>query len=128
MGRLHLDGLETVRDHTVQAQLCAYNMAFSELGLRFRWDAQTFASLATIDDERARIAAYIKAHHSHLLNAYSAEFLSQAILDRKNAHTLGGFAANGKIANVSRASDSSQGYSRRACVPDEPGVPALAGA
>ncbi|HEX7685638.1 MAG TPA: hypothetical protein VF446_19235 [Trinickia sp.] len=69
----------------LDAHVCAYNMAFAELGLRFRWDARTLVSLADIDDEAARIVAYVETHHPHLLTAYSAEFLSQAILEKKNA-------------------------------------------
>lgn len=76
---------DSAHDAEIQAQLCAYNAAFDELGLRFRWDAQTLASLAMIDGEQAQIAAYIEAHHGHLLNAYSADFLSQAILGKKRA-------------------------------------------
>ena len=70
----------------IQTQLCAYNAAFDELGLRFRWDAQTLALLTKIEDEQAQIAAYIEAHHGHLLRAYSAEFLSGVILEKKRAH------------------------------------------
>lgn len=69
----------------LHAHVCAYNMAFAELGLRFRWDAGTLASLADIEDEGARIVAYVRTHHPHLLSAYSPEFLSQAILEKKNA-------------------------------------------
>lgn len=76
---------DSAHDAEIQAQLCAYNAAFDELGLRFRWDAHTLASLAMIDGEQAQIAAYVEAHHGHLLNAYSAEFLSQAILEKKRA-------------------------------------------
>ncbi|QQC66162.1 hypothetical protein [Paraburkholderia ginsengisoli] len=76
---------DSAHDVEVQAQLCAYNAAFDELGLRFRWDEQMLTSLAMIDGEREQIAAYIEAHHAHLLKAYSAEFLSRAILERKNA-------------------------------------------
>ncbi|MFL9867916.1 hypothetical protein PQR67_27395 [Paraburkholderia fungorum] len=79
------DAYESAHDAEVDAQLCAYNSAFEELGLRFRWDASTLALLAMIDGEEARIAAYIQAHHAHLLNAYSPGFLSRAILERKNA-------------------------------------------
>jgi hypothetical protein len=73
-------------EHELQAHACAYNMAFAELNLRFRWDAQTLALLISIDGDEACIAAYIEAHHAHLLTAYSAEFLSRAILERKNAY------------------------------------------
>ena len=85
MGHSRVSAHETERDQDMQAQLCAYNTAFAELGLRFRWDERTLTSLATIDGERERIAAYIETHHAHLLKAYSAEFLSQAILEKKNA-------------------------------------------
>src|ERR1700742_4826075 len=44
-------------DAEIQAQLCAYNCAFDELGLRFRWDARTLALLTMIEGEEARIAA-----------------------------------------------------------------------
>ncbi|MDG0024056.1 hypothetical protein [Trinickia sp. Y13] len=75
----------TSRDLTeLDAHLCAYNMAFAELGLRFRWDVRTLASLAGIEDERERIVAYIQMHQPHLLTAYSANFLSRAILEKKN--------------------------------------------
>jgi hypothetical protein len=76
---------DSAHDAEVRAQLCAYNTAFDELGLRFRWDERTLASLAMIDGEQEQIAAYIEAHHAHLLKAYSAEFLSRAILEKKSA-------------------------------------------
>jgi hypothetical protein len=76
---------DSAHDAEVEAQLCAYNAAFEELGLRFRWDERTLTSLATIHDEHEQIAAYIEAHHAHLLKAYSAEFLSLAILDKKKS-------------------------------------------
>jgi hypothetical protein len=76
-------GLDNDRDF--HAHACAYNMAFAELGLRFRWDARTVASLASISGEAARIVAYIESHQPHLLTAYSADFLCQAILEKKNA-------------------------------------------
>ena len=76
---------DSVHDAEVRAQLCAYNAAFDELGLRFRWDERTLTSLAMIDGEQEQITAYIEAHHAHLLKAYSAEFLSRAILEKKSA-------------------------------------------
>lgn len=85
MNPSQFDTYDSTQDAEVRAQLCAYNTAFDELGLRFRWDARTLASLATIDGEEARITAYIETHHAHLLNAYSAEFLSRAILEKKKA-------------------------------------------
>jgi hypothetical protein len=85
MNPSQLHARDSAHDAEVQAQLCAYNAAFDELGLRFRWDERTLTSLAMIDGEQEQIAAYIEAHHAHLLKAYSAEFLSRAILEKKNA-------------------------------------------
>ncbi|MEW9584270.1 hypothetical protein [Paraburkholderia sp. DGU8] len=85
MNTSQFDARDSAHDAEVEAQLCAYNAAFEELGLRFRWDERTLTSLATIDDEHAQISAYIEAHHAHLLKAYSAEFLSLAILEKKRA-------------------------------------------
>ncbi|HEX7910027.1 MAG TPA: hypothetical protein VF534_18320 [Paraburkholderia sp.] len=79
----------SAHDAEIDAHLCAYNSAFDELGLRFRWDVHTLVSLALIDGEQERIAAYIETHHAHLLSAYSAAFLSQAILEKKNARYPG---------------------------------------
>jgi hypothetical protein len=70
----------------LQTQLCAYNSAFEELDLMFRWDVETFQSLAHAPTDQARIAQYIESHCPHLLKAYSAEFLSQAIVHKKNAY------------------------------------------
>ncbi|NRO99042.1 hypothetical protein GWC77_24365 [Paraburkholderia sp. NMBU_R16] len=83
MSQAFIEGREAEAD--LHAHVCAYNMAFEELGLRFRWDARTLASLASIEDEATRIVTYIETHHPHLLKAYSPEFLSHAILTRKNA-------------------------------------------
>jgi hypothetical protein len=92
----HLSGQETAMSHPTaehdrqrDAQVCAFNTAFADLGLRFRWDARTLDSLAAIAGEHARVAAYIEAHHPHLLKAYSKEFLCEAILARKNAQAPG---------------------------------------
>ncbi|SAL74743.1 HAD family hydrolase [Caballeronia telluris] len=72
-------------DRETQAQLCAYNNAFEELDLMFRWDADTYRSLAAVESDYGRIANYIESHCPHLLTAYSADFLCQAIVERKNA-------------------------------------------
>jgi hypothetical protein len=73
-------------DDDPEAQLCAYNTAFEELDLMFRWDAGTLVALAPINGDRERVCAYIERHHPHLLTAYSADFLCQAIVDKKNQH------------------------------------------
>jgi hypothetical protein len=55
----------------------AYNAAFEELGLSWHWDSVTFAGLAGAGPDRVR--AYIQQEHPHLLRAYEADFLVEAI-------------------------------------------------
>jgi hypothetical protein len=123
-------GLDHDRD--LHAHVCAYNMAFAELGLRFRWDARTLASLASIEGEAARIVAYIEAHHPHLLSAYSADFLSQAILAKKNAQRLEVPEAREAIAAETKCPSAVQVRVREMGLSDsfsdDVGLPMLAGA
>jgi len=67
-----------------EALLSAYNAAFSDLGLRFRWSQATLDFFDDVSNEMARITAYIERFQSHLLNAYDADFLAQLIFDRKS--------------------------------------------
>ncbi|MCY1227345.1 hypothetical protein D9M68_477350 [compost metagenome] len=69
-----------------ETQLAAYNAAFIELGLRFRWDAEMYDWLCGIECEKARVARYIEEHHAHLLAAYDAAFLSGLIFEKKNEY------------------------------------------
>ena len=128
MNPSQFDARESALDADVEAQLCAYNSAFDELGLRFRWDARTLASLATIDGEEARITAYIETHHAHLLNAYSAEFLSRAILEKKNARYPACLPVRVASApHQSLAAPQPQMSGRRERVSYDVELPALAG-
>jgi hypothetical protein len=70
-------------DNPDDAHLSAYNAAFSDLGLRFRWDLSTLDVLKEFNGEGARITAYIERFHAHLHKAYDAEFLAQLILQKK---------------------------------------------
>ena len=126
MREAHFDVHQAEHERAVEAQLCAFNTAFAELGLRFRWDAQTLTSLAAIEGERARIIAYLEAHQGHLLTAYSAAFLSEAILAKKTAHTPHALPT---LPAARRAPLVPQGSSlpTHFC-DDDPGLPALAGA
>jgi hypothetical protein len=73
-------------DSPDDAHLSAYNAAFSDLGLRFRWDRDTLDALNEFNSESARITAYIERHHAHLHKAYDAEFLAQLILRKKTQY------------------------------------------
>jgi hypothetical protein len=73
-------------EHPDDAHLSAYNAAFSDLGLRFRWDRATLDMLKEFSGEVARITAYIERYHSHLHRAYDADFLAQLILHKKGQY------------------------------------------
>jgi hypothetical protein len=68
------------------AHLSAYNAAFSDLDLGFRWDRETLNALHEFESEVSRITAYITRHHAHLHRAYDAEFLAQLILRKKTQY------------------------------------------
>jgi hypothetical protein len=130
MNLSQFDACVSAHDAEVEAQLCAFNSAFEELGLRFRWDARTLASLAFIDGAEAQIAAYLEAHHAHLLKAYSAGFLSRAILEKKNARypacvsmRVEGAADLGYVVPQSKTTSQREGER----VSYEAALPALAG-
>lgn len=127
MRNAHNDGHTADFERAVDAQLCAYNSAFADLGLRFRWDAQTMLSLIAIDGEQARVIAYIETHQSHLLNAYSAEFLSEAILAKKSAQMPDALPTYVAPSNA-RTARASTGFSLSDYWAGEQGLPALAGA
>ena len=58
----------------------AFNAAFHELGLRWHWDEHTYDALSADDCPRARLHRYLEAEQPHLLRAYDADFLADAIL------------------------------------------------
>ena len=116
-------------DGHLDAHLSAFNSAFAELGLRFRWDAQTLYSLASINGERARVAAYIQAHHPHLLNAYSVDFLCEAILSLKHAQASGEWLAGDVVQQTpSRERPAASSVWSHDRLDPGLGLPALAGA
>jgi hypothetical protein len=65
------------RDAEAEAHRQAYNAAFEELGLNWHWDPVTYACLPAQGPEGLR--AYLEKEQSHLLRAYEADFLVNAI-------------------------------------------------
>ena len=57
----------------------AYNVAFCELGLEWYWDAKTYAELRSAAQHKCHVRSYLEAHQPHLLRAYDADFLVNAI-------------------------------------------------
>jgi hypothetical protein len=68
---------EILNDANGQAHRQAYNAAFEELGLNWHWDPVTYACLPEQGPEGLR--AYLEKEHPHLLRAYEADFLVNAI-------------------------------------------------
>jgi hypothetical protein len=67
----------------IEVDRSAFNAAFYELGLRWHWDSDTYEALAANPCERARLKAYLEREQSHLLRAYDADFLTDAVLAAK---------------------------------------------
>lgn len=61
----------------------SFNAAFHDLGLRWQWCSDTYAGLATQACERERVLGYLQTEQAHLLRAYDASFLTDAILAAK---------------------------------------------
>jgi len=52
------------------------NQAFWDLGLRFQWDAATWAVLVELESLEAQIAYYLGHWQPHLLAVYDPAFLA----------------------------------------------------
>jgi hypothetical protein len=74
---------QPVADDAVELDRCAFNAAFYELGLRFAWDSDTYQALLSRPSERDRVREYIAGEQPHLLRAYDADFLAEAVLGVK---------------------------------------------
>jgi hypothetical protein len=66
-------------NQAAQADRHAYNAAFEELGLSWHWDAHTYERLQAATRGRESVRAYLETEQSHLLRAYEADFLVNAI-------------------------------------------------
>jgi hypothetical protein len=68
------------------AELEAYNRAFTELELPWRWDAHTFRQLLSVAPERDCVGAYVERNQAHLLRVYDKSFLRDLVLSAKERH------------------------------------------
>jgi hypothetical protein len=66
-------------DRAFDAELAAYNLAFSELGLEWHWDAATYDQIRRAAAGRPCVQAYIESQCPHLLQAYDSGFLVEAV-------------------------------------------------
>jgi len=66
------------------AELDAYNRAFSELELPWRWDAATFRALLDVAGDRECVTAYVERSQPHLLRVYDRDFLRDLVLGTRD--------------------------------------------
>jgi hypothetical protein len=89
---LQLEEMAMVNDLPMQyrhdeMELNAYNAAFYELGFRWHWDRDTYFDLLRRSANAAeRIRHYLETFQPHLLKAYDAAFLVDAIQQKKAEH------------------------------------------
>ena len=82
MTATHRSALED-GDAGTELDRSAFNAAFYELGLRWFWDSDMYRELSTAVCERERVRTYLEGEQAHMLRAYDAEFLTDAILKAK---------------------------------------------
>jgi hypothetical protein len=82
------DVSETVPVNTTSdplaAELEAYNRAFCELELPWRWDAQTFRHLVSVAADQDIVGAYVERNQAHLLRVYEKAFLRNLVHSAKD--------------------------------------------
>lgn len=69
---------------SVAAELEAYNRAFCELELPWRWDAQTFLQLQNAAPDQDFVGTYVERSQAHLLRVYEKAFLRDLVLTAKD--------------------------------------------
>lgn len=65
------------------AELDAYNRAFSDLELPWRWDVGTFRELLRVASPDECVSVYIERNQAHLLRVYEKGFLRDLVLSAK---------------------------------------------
>jgi hypothetical protein len=63
----------------LDAELAAWNQAFCELELPWRWDAPTFRYLKSIAAGQDLVGTYVERSQAHLLRAYEKAFLCELV-------------------------------------------------
>ena len=77
---------EHVTEESMAAELEAYNRAFLELELSWRWDVRTFRDLLRLAADRDFVGAYVERNQAHLLRVYEKAFLRDLVLSAKDRH------------------------------------------
>ena len=88
----------------------AYNAAFDELGLSWYWDAATYAWVRARGRDGLR--SYLEREHGHLLRAYEADFLIDAIESARARCQAGG--AGDRLHSAPAAASTAVSFMRPA--------------
>jgi hypothetical protein len=83
MARVVTQTVPTTAD-PLSAELEAYNRAFCELELPWRWDADTFRQLLSVAADQDFVGAYVERNQPHLLRVYEKAFLRKLVLSAKD--------------------------------------------
>ena len=71
--------MATKANDPFEAELAAWNHAFCELELPWRWDAPTFRHLQSIAADQDLVGTYVERNQAHLLRAYEKAFLRELV-------------------------------------------------
>jgi len=80
----HTTSSRAAANDPLSSELEAYNRAFCELELPWRWDAATFRELLAAAGERDCVSAYVERNQPHLLRVYEKGFLRDLVLDARD--------------------------------------------
>jgi hypothetical protein len=69
----------TASEDCIAAELEAYNRAFSDLELPWRWDVRTFRDLLQLAPDRDFVGVYVERNQAHLLRVYEKAFLRDLV-------------------------------------------------
>lgn len=72
-----LDTLDITAIELAEAHRHAYNAAFEDVGLNWYWDCATYSGLRAQGPDPVR--TYLESEYAHLLRAYDADFLVNAV-------------------------------------------------
>jgi hypothetical protein len=83
---------EPATSDPLAAELEAYNRAFCELELPWRWDATTLRQLKSIATDSDVVGAYVERSQAHLLRAYEKDFLRNLVLAARDRYQQEAFS------------------------------------
>jgi hypothetical protein len=70
----------------MDAELAAWNHAFTELGLPWRWDAETFRNLRKTCADSDLVGTYVERNQAHLLRSYEKAFLRDLVVSTRDRY------------------------------------------